>query len=210
MLPSVPSPAGSVASALADGPEATLSARALAALSPNRPGTTPCFSPALQVNARAGFTLAEIAVALGIFSFALVSLLGMLSVGLKNSRKATVQTSASNVLSAISSDIQSSVFNKSTSVFSSPRLGLVCSLNADGTLKDPVLKAPTTPACINESGTLINPDQATPLEKVYRLEITKAVQGTLALRVRIIWPPKQAPGAREEGALETLVPLPFF
>jgi hypothetical protein len=164
----------------------------------------------LPKDGRSGFTLTEIAVALGIFSFALVSLLGMLSVGLKNSRKATLQTSASNVLSAIASDIQSSTFDKKGSFFTSPRLGIICRVNADGTLRDPELKAPTTPACVNESGTLINPLDANPLERVYRLEITKAVEGTLALRVRIVWPPKQAEGAREEGAIDSLVPLPFF
>lgn len=177
-------------------------------------------NPSRSSLGRAGFTLTEIAVAMGIFSFALVSLLGMLSVGLKNSRKAAIQTSASNVLSAISSDIQSStstykvVGSVRTYTFTSPILGIIATVGPDKNNT-----GPTEQTALVSGGTLYvresctpvaNVDTVSPLEKIYRLELSPAAQGTPAIRVRVVWPHKQSPGSREEGSLETLVPLPFF
>lgn len=162
---------------------------------------------------KAGFTLAEIAVALGIFSFALVSMMGMLSVGLKNTRKATVQTAASNVLSGIVSDIKASKITATaagtdTQSYTSPKLGITAALDKrNNTVTDSI--TPSMPLYINEAGSLVNSSAPEVLQKVYSVQITPGADGVPALRVRVEWPANRPPNSRPEGYLETLVPLPL-
>lgn len=163
---------------------------------------------------KSGFTLAEIAVALGIFSFALVSMMGMLSVGLKNTRKATVQTSASNVLSGIVSDIKASSISLSSSAgtdtqnYTSPKLGISAVLDKK---KNTVTGSitPSMPMYISESGSQVSTSSPEVLQKVYSVQITPGADGVPALRVRVEWPANRPQNSRPEGYLETLVPLPL-
>lgn len=52
-----------------------------------------------------GFSLIEVALAIGIVSFALVSLLGSLPVGLMSAQEAVLQTTRTHVLQQISADL---------------------------------------------------------------------------------------------------------
>ena len=163
---------------------------------------------------KAGFTLAEIAVALGIFSFALVSMMGMLSVGLKNTRKATVLTSASNVLAGIVSDIKASRISLSstagtdTQSYTSPKLGITSVLDKK---KNTVTGSitPSMPLYISEAGSQVSTSSPEFLQKVYRVQITPGADGVPALRVKVEWPANRPQNSRPEGYLETLVPLPL-
>lgn len=61
-----------------------------------------------RASGRAGFSLVEVTMALGLMSFCLVAMLGMLPVGLKQERSATDQLGAVQVLAAVESDFRSS------------------------------------------------------------------------------------------------------
>lgn len=170
---------------------------------------------ALPVKGDRGFTLAEIAVALGIFSFALVSMLGMLSVGLKNTRKATIQTSASNVMAGIVSDIKASKISIATSsgsdtlTFLSPKLGISADLDKKTSTVSSGSISPRMPLYISESCSLVSTSSPEILQKVYSVDITAGAIGVPAVRVRLEWPAIRPSNSRPEGFLETLVPLPF-
>jgi len=155
-----------------------------------------------------GFTLAEIAVALGIFSFALVSMMGMLSVGLKNTLRATTQTSASNLMVGIASDIKASTVETSpdgdTAVYTSPRLGLSMTLDKK---KNTVLGAITS--YVSESGIKVDPSSMDMIQKFYRVQISPGAESVSAVRVRVEWPAIRPTNSRPEGYLEALVPLPL-
>jgi uncharacterized protein (TIGR02598 family) len=152
------------------------------------------------------FTLTEVALAMGIFSFALVSMLGLLSVGLKNSRRANVQISASNLMSAIASDIRSSTYlvKSGTYSYSSPRLKLTASVNARGVVSE-VSPASTT---LDESGSPADLTTPNPLLKLFTVNFAAASAGTTAIRVTVQWPPKISPATPSEGTLDALIPLP--
>ena len=63
-------------------------------------------NPALRLKARA-FSLVEVTLALGIASFALMAVLGLLPVGLKSVKNANEQAAAANVLNAIAECLRS-------------------------------------------------------------------------------------------------------
>ncbi len=64
---------------------------------------------------RSAFSLVEVVLALGIASFSMVSILGLLPVGLSNSRSSTAQTGAMNLITAIAADIRSTPSTASAS-----------------------------------------------------------------------------------------------
>lgn len=55
---------------------------------------------------KAGFSLVEVTMALGLVSFCLVAMLGMLPVGLKQERSASEQLAATQLLAAVENDFQ--------------------------------------------------------------------------------------------------------
>lgn len=65
---------------------------------------------------RSGFSLVEVVLAIGIISFAMVILVALLPTGLQLARKSTEETSALNLASAISSDLQSTPLASAQSV----------------------------------------------------------------------------------------------
>ena len=59
-----------------------------------------------QRSSSAGFSLVEVAVALGITAFCLLAIFGLLPVGEQTNRHATSQTSAINILDAVIADLR--------------------------------------------------------------------------------------------------------
>jgi hypothetical protein len=53
-----------------------------------------------------GFSLVEVTFALGVVVFCLVTILGLLAVGLNSTHVSTIQTSATNILTAVASDLE--------------------------------------------------------------------------------------------------------
>ena len=155
---------------------------------------------------QAGFTLTEVALAMGIFSFALVSMIGLLSVGLKNSRRANIQIAASNLMSAIASDIQSSsrIIKGGTYSYTSPRLLVTAAVDAKGTVSG------VTPSSkvLDESASPIAPTGPASLSKTFNVTFAAASAGTTAIRVTVQWPVSTVTTSAPEGSLDALIPLP--
>ncbi len=145
---------------------------------------------------------------MGIFSFALVSMIGLLSVGLKNSRRANIQIAASNLMSAIASDIQSSsrLIKGGTYSYTSPRLQLTAAVDAKGTVSgvNPSSKV------LDESASPIGPTEVNPLSKAFNVTFAAASAGTTAIRVTVQWPVSTVASSTvpPEGSLDALIPLP--
>jgi uncharacterized protein (TIGR02598 family) len=168
---------------------------------------TPELRPVAETRRQAGFTLTEVALAMGIFSFALVSMIGLLSVGLKNSRRANIQISASNLMSAIAADIQASTYlvKGGTYDYTSPRLKLNASVDARGTVSA-VNPASTI---LDESGSPADLNAQNPLLKLFTVNFAASSAGTTAIRVTVQWPPKTTSAMTPyEGSLDALIPLP--
>lgn len=162
----------------------------------------------------AGFTLTEIALALAIFSFALVSMLGLLSVGMRNSRKANIQLAASNLLSGIASDVQSSTYVTSgsattaTCAFTSPRLAIKATVDTSTRTVKNVTISSGSFATLDESGSVATAG-AISLMKQFKAIFTPAAAGTPALCVTLEWPPNRPAASSPEGSLNALIPLPL-
>ena len=62
----------------------------------------------LRCRSIAGFSLVEVTLALGIASFCLIAVFGLVPVGVQTNRNATSQTTATNILSSVVSDIRAS------------------------------------------------------------------------------------------------------
>ena len=61
-----------------------------------------------SINSQAAFSLVELTLALGIAAFCLIAVFGLVPVGVQTNRNATSQTTATNVLSSVVSDIRAS------------------------------------------------------------------------------------------------------
>lgn len=55
---------------------------------------------------RAGFSLVEVTLALGIAAFCLIAIFGLMPVGVQTHRNATCQTTATNIIAAVTADLR--------------------------------------------------------------------------------------------------------
>ena len=60
----------------------------------------------IQFRRPAGFTLVEIVIALGVATFCLIAILGLLPVGVQTTRDATSETAANSVLASVIADLR--------------------------------------------------------------------------------------------------------
>jgi uncharacterized protein (TIGR02598 family) len=158
-------------------------------------------------NGHSGFTLIEIALAMAIFSFALVSMLGLLSVGLKNSRKASIQIAAANILSAIAADIQGAVIENSNDggyVATTRKLKIKASVLANGSTQ---ITYPA-PLIVDEACTPVKALGDTGLLKTFKVNLSAAAPGLAAVKVQIRWPANIPDAKQPEGSLDSLVAIP--
>ena len=159
-----------------------------------------------------GFTLTEVALAMAIFSFAIVSMLGMLTVGVRNSRKANVQISASNLLSTLVADIQAAKRTESDTgniEFECRKIPLKPMVTFGTGAEFAVQARYTDPLVLDEAGSLSNNPLNNGLLKVFRVKFTPASSSIPALRIRVSWPANTPDTALPEGYLETIVALPL-
>lgn len=147
-----------------------------------------------KASARHGFTLVEVTLALGVAGFCLLSVFGLLPVGLASSQISLNQTVAANITSAIQADLNcAQPLGSGTSPhfgFSIPGAGNTASLQtiyltSDG-IATPVAASPTA------TGTSVSRYRAT-------LWFTSPATGRTATNVRILitWPAlaDSAPGS---------------
>ena len=122
--------------------------------------------------------------------------------------RANIQIAASNLMSAIASDIQSSsrIVQGGTYAYTSPRLQLKASVDPKGTVSG---VAPGS-AILDESGSPVVLTALNPLTKAFTVNFVAASAGTTAIRVTVQWPVLNAasPTVAPEGSLDALIPLP--
>ena len=64
---------------------------------------------------RPGFSLIEVVIAIGLCSFCMIAMLGLLPVGVKSVQTTTMQTSAASILKSISMDLRSTMTGSNVS-----------------------------------------------------------------------------------------------
>jgi uncharacterized protein (TIGR02598 family) len=74
----------------------------------------------MNMRERAAFSLCEVALALGIVSFALIAVIGLLPVGLVSARQANQQAQAAQCLNMISACLQGATYSSGTSTALAP------------------------------------------------------------------------------------------
>ena len=80
-----------------------------------------------------GFSLVELTLALGVASFCLIALVGLMPVGVMTNRNATSQTAATNIMAAVVADLRATpTFNTSSTEFGIT-FGTNATLYFDGT-----------------------------------------------------------------------------
>jgi uncharacterized protein (TIGR02598 family) len=153
---------------------------------------------------RAGFSLAEATVAVGIAAMALTSLAGLLLGSLQSHRQSADRSAAAQLLTGVVADLRMAA---GSSAETSPRLGL--SLTGSTTL---YLDAAGNAGAIAGGG---NAETHTGFTANYRLECVAAPgspdscepQAARPVMLRIIWPAEANP-VRAEGSLTVFVALP--
>ncbi len=157
---------------------------------------------------RAGFSLVEVAIALGIAAFCLVALLGLLPLGLNSTRAASEETLAMNIATAVIADLKS-VPNLSGTSSSSPQVSKLYQLS----LPLPGASSVPTPFLVTETGkitTAANNDARylvtmTMTAPPNNLSVSNQLQPTL-VNIRISWP-AQASLQNASGSIETFTAL---
>ena len=136
-----------------------------------------------------GFTLVEVALALGVASFCFVTIFALLPIGVNLNHTSIEQTAATNLISAVISDLRSTP--KTATV--SPRYA--------------VAPSGSTTLYLREDGTT-----GTVADARYRLQVTLAAPTTgkrIATKGRILvsWPGGQSDPAKAIGSVESFVAL---
>jgi Tfp pilus assembly protein PilV len=143
-----------------------------------------------------GFSLVEVTLALGVVVFCLVSVFGLLAVGVSSTTASIDQTAATNILTSIAADLESTAKAGQTS----PVFGITLPLANAAT-------AQVSPAIyIGEDGQ----KAATAATARYQLNVwttgSTATRQESLVRLVISWPP-QAPYANAQGYVETVIAL---
>jgi len=141
---------------------------------------------------KAGFSLVEVSLAIGVASFSLISMVALLPVGLSNAQSATTQTGAVNVIAAIAADIRTT----QSAATASPRFQI----------------NPTTTGTLyfNGAGNNVTAAQS-PLYKAVIQQIqppagASSINGTMD-HITLTWP-ALAPTSNFMGSVEVMVSLP--
>lgn len=169
--------------------------------------------PTVRAASTLGFTLVEVTLALGIAVFCLVVIFGLLNVGINTGTTSVEQTFATNVLSAVASDLRTApnTFPKGSADQTTAIYKLTVPANATDPTASPTPKPPTV-TYLDASGQPILNGSGSPMTTVtaatrYQLQAwMKPGAGRDVTQVRLLlsWPP----GATVPAAsVETLVAL---
>jgi uncharacterized protein (TIGR02598 family) len=142
------------------------------------------------------FSLVEVTLALGIASFCLIAVFGLMPVGIQTNRNATSQTAATNVMAAVFADLRATPRASTTSSQLSIRFGTGKTLYFDSQGQ----------ASCDVAG-LLKPNcsssWAAPLQTRYRVNISFPQTGVLTYAdVKVTWPAAATP-ANASGSVET-------
>ena len=167
------------------------------------------------------FSLVEVTLALGVVVFCLVTILGLLAVGINSTHSSTAQTSAANILTAVASDLEaeqnitpsagayvkgtvtSTGSGRGTVTLSSPLYGIAFPAGGAGATANYTLY-------VGENGQT----NASPAASLYQLKIwitasntnTAPVHQETFVRLLISWP-AEVPYANAQGYVENVVAI---
>jgi uncharacterized protein (TIGR02598 family) len=160
------------------------------------------------VRAVSGFSLVEVTLAIGIAAFCLITVMGLIPVGVQVNRNATSQTRATNVMAAVVADLRSSKTRSTSARFgitipSNHTLG--AGLNCDRCSS--CWNAQTQTIYFDGSGQVVASTAA-----LYRVTLTlvqnptaTSTTGALFYDVRATWPAQADPCATTpSGSVEIL------
>ncbi|XHR27098.1 MAG: Verru_Chthon cassette protein B [Chthoniobacteraceae bacterium] len=136
----------------------------------------------------AAFSMVEIVVALGVASFTMVSMLGMLPIGLSNSRSSTAQTGAMNLITAIAADLKATA----SGAAATPRFAIVTNATSGQTYY------------FNEEGTVSTSLQSDSRYKASVQAVWMPSTSETVQRVTISWP-AQASAPNLGGSADVVV-----
>ena len=156
----------------------------------------------MKKQSTSAFSLVELTLALGVASFCLVTLFGLIPIAVQTNRNATSQTAATNIMAAVVSDLRATPkTNNTSSQFCIP-LGASRTLYFDNAGR-----------CSTDSAGSTNPcggSWVPPLQTRYQLNITLSQQSpipappavpTIYADLKVTWPAAAAP-ANASGAAE--------
>ena len=155
------------------------------------------------------FSLVELTLAIGIAAFCLITVIGLIPVGVQTNRNATSQTTATNIMAAVVTDLRSTSKNK----FGSTRFGIIIPSNHNSGA-DPTCQrcagcwnSQTQTKYFDSSGKVVAAAAAQ-----YRLTLTlvqnptaTASTGAIFYDIRTTWPAQADPCAiAPSGSVEML------
>lgn len=150
---------------------------------------------------RSAFSLVEVVIAIGVATFCLVAIFGLLPIGISSNQTSAEQTAATNILTAVSADLRSAP-NPSPRGSAQTSLVFKIPIPAAGATASAV---PTT-IYISEDGQ----PAASAVAARYQMNLwmTPPVtgRGATIVRAHVSWPPT-APIATAAGFVETLIAL---
>jgi uncharacterized protein (TIGR02598 family) len=167
----------------------------------------------------AAFSLVELTIALGVVVFSLVTILGLLAVGINSTHTSTVQTAATNILTAVASDLEACP-NITPSYSPATAKGTVNSGARGATLATPLygIQFPVGGAAATKSYTIYigenGQTNATAAGSLYQLNVwitasnasgSPIHQETFA-RLLITWP-AAASYTKAQGSVESVVAI---
>ena len=157
-------------------------------------------------SSRAGFSLVEVTLALGVVVLCLVSVFGLLAVGINSASISIDQTSATNILTSIAADLEATKnpAPKNTTAQVSPIFNLTIPAGLTSTGAPAMGTSPAT-SYIGEDGQPAAVGSARYQLNVWTAASTKTQQETL-VRLLISWPPRAAYTAAQ-GYVETVIAL---
>lgn len=157
-------------------------------------------------NSRAGFSLVETVLALGVAAFCLATIFALLPIGMNSNKTSSEQTVATNMLTSISADLRTTTNPaNSASAQLSPIFGI--SVPPSVTSSPATVQAPS-PIYISADGTKAT-TPATIATARYQLNVwTTPGLGKRATLVRLLltWP-ANASVANAAGSVETVIAL---
>ena len=141
-----------------------------ASIAPPVPSPRPCLTHRLQSRSQKAFSLVELTLAMGVSSFCLLSILGVLPVGLESNQNSRERTAAASLARGIVADLRA--LAQTPSLASSPQYGI----KASDTL---------SPIYLAEDGTKL-PDKEN--ARYLATVTTNAASPTTFVNIRITWP----------------------
>ena len=152
------------------------------------------------------FSLVEVILAMGVVSFSVLSMLGLLTIGLKSDSASSSETAVTNILSSLVSDVSATPLTSPATAQVSPQFGIPV----------PVSGAVTNTLFFKEDGTVsgtVNQNAIATDHPLYRATVIvvppASTKGATTVRLLLTWPAlADAQGAhlpsKQKGSVETV------